>query len=363
MNRFVRTGAAALLAALGACGFSTHAAAKTIYHLTDLGTLFNGDSEGYGVNASGQVTGGSNTFSNGYDAFLYSGGAMTDLGTLGGSSSAGYGINNAGEVTGYASLSGNSPNHAFLYSGGAMTDLGTLGGSFSAGYGINNASQVTGISYLTGDATAHAFINTGGVMTDLGALGGDFSQGNGINSLGQVTGIFDALGNTTNHAFVDTGGVMYDLNNLLDASSAGWVLHDAQSINDSGQITGYGNFGGLQHAYLLTPTIAVAPRGKFSIDDLLRPGAVGAHAAFETGPPQPQRVGLTHRSASMHRKQEADRPMDRLPFTPPHSTNNPFIPISRHTLILRRTKALLQSPNRSLSQTRIRSPPQPLPNG
>ena len=47
-------------------------------------------------------------------------------------------------------------------------------------------------------------------------------------------------------------GGMKDLNNLIPPNS-GWVLVLANSINNSGQITGYGTINGENHAFLLTP--------------------------------------------------------------------------------------------------------------
>ena len=50
------------------------------------------------------------------------------------------------------------------------------------------------------------------------------------------------------------GGALTDLNNRLDNSSTGWILAQAQAINDSGWIVGYGfNPHGQQDAFLLTP--------------------------------------------------------------------------------------------------------------
>jgi probable HAF family extracellular repeat protein len=65
-------------------------------------------------------------------------------------------------------------------------------------------------------------------------------------------------GSTTPHAFVYSGSTMTDLNALIDPSS-GWTLQEARSINDSGQIAGFGYHknqgrpGGTIHAFLLTP--------------------------------------------------------------------------------------------------------------
>src|SRR5947207_13764045 len=62
--------------------------------------------------------------------------SFSGLGTLGGSYSIGYGVNATGQVTGYSATSGGL-GHAFLYSGSSMQDLGTLGGTSSQGNGIN----------------------------------------------------------------------------------------------------------------------------------------------------------------------------------------------------------------------------------
>jgi probable HAF family extracellular repeat protein len=83
---------------------------------------------------------------------------MTDLGTLGGTYSDGWGINASGQVTGFSSTTGEASWHAFLYFSGIMTDLGTLGGTYSDGKGINALGQVVGTSNISGDADYHAFL-------------------------------------------------------------------------------------------------------------------------------------------------------------------------------------------------------------
>lgn len=45
---------------------------------------------------------------------------------------------------------------------------------------------------------------------------------------------------------------MIDLNSLIAVGSP-WTLYEADGINDAGQITGIGNIGGHNHAFLLTP--------------------------------------------------------------------------------------------------------------
>src|ERR1022692_4516439 len=82
---------------------------------------------------------------------------VTDLGTLGGGASTGYGINASGQVTGEA-----VPAGGFLYTpGSGMTDIGTIGGGSSTGYAINASGQVTGVA-VTANGTLHAFLYTPG---------------------------------------------------------------------------------------------------------------------------------------------------------------------------------------------------------
>jgi probable HAF family extracellular repeat protein len=92
-------------------------------------------------------------------------------------------------------------------------------------------------------------------MTDLGTLGGtnSSSYAYGINNNGQVVGRSSTTSNAYGEAFLYSGGKMTDLNNLIPANP-GWTLTQANAINDSGQIVGFGfNPSGQTHAFLLTP--------------------------------------------------------------------------------------------------------------
>jgi probable HAF family extracellular repeat protein len=225
--------------ALLAIGIPPLAAGATpTYTATALPNTIGGTkSWGYGINASGQVTGKADIAGDGAThAFLYSGGTMTDLGTLGGSSSSGSAINDNGQVTGGSYLAGDVATHAFLYSGGSMTDLGTLGGRNSGGYGINAGGEVTGRADMVGNQSSHAFIYSNGIMTDLGTLGAyEFasSTGTAINASGQVTGWTCMCGHAPSYrAFLYSGGTMTDLGTLGGANSWGW------GINARGQVTG-----------------------------------------------------------------------------------------------------------------------------
>src|SRR5205814_8120026 len=80
----------------------------------------------------------------------------------------------------------------------------------------------------------------------------------GINDVREVVGSSFLTGNTDFHAFLYSGGKMFDLNNALPKNS-GWVLYSANSINDAGQVVGWGIFHGQQRAFELSPTSALGP--------------------------------------------------------------------------------------------------------
>jgi probable HAF family extracellular repeat protein len=214
-------------------------------------------SVGFGINASGQITGESVSDPNvDFHAFVYDG-TMHDIGTLGGQTSSGRGINASGQITGNSTLMPNSSLlHAFLYDG-TMHDIGTRGGTSSEGNGINDNGRITG-SASTASGVVHASIYDG-TMRDIGSLGGNFSEGFAINSSGQIVGDSNVTNNNSlYHAFVyDSLQGMRDLNSLIDPllinQFMGWDLEAAYGINDRAQITGYGMFRGNPTAFLLTP--------------------------------------------------------------------------------------------------------------
>jgi probable HAF family extracellular repeat protein len=93
-------------------------------------------------------------------------------------------------------------------------------------------------------------------MQDLGTLpGGLYSEGYGINNMGQVVGSSGIPVIQGTHAFIFDAGLMKDLNTMVDpaGSSKEWNLFSAYSINDVGQIAGWGTFNGNNHGFLLIP--------------------------------------------------------------------------------------------------------------
>ena len=229
--------------------------------MEDLGTLGGPDSIAYAANDNGQVAGASFTNSipnptTGYptlDPFLWEDGKMIDLGTLGGTSCLTSALNQRGQVVGASNLAGDNSQHPFLWDPKkGLIDLGTFGGSNGSAQWVNDAGEVVGLANLPGDTGHDAFLWKNGVITDLGNLG-KTSSAEGINSSGQIVG-GSRVNSTTVSAFLwENGGPMVDLNSLVPPGSA-LILTEAWSINDRGEIAGWGKLAnGDVHVVLLIP--------------------------------------------------------------------------------------------------------------
>ena len=180
-----------------------------------------------------------------------------------------FGINDKGQTIGSSGLCSNTAvppfangpqaAHAVLWEkDGTPVELGGLvtGGTINIAASINNLGEVDGGSQSS-DGYPHAFLWTKRAgMKDLGTLPGDFfSSGtccHTINDNGQVVGFSFPGPLGSGRAFLWQNGVMTDLNTLIPKDSP-WYLLDAESINDAGQIVGYGTINGNVHAFIATP--------------------------------------------------------------------------------------------------------------
>jgi probable HAF family extracellular repeat protein len=277
--------------------------------MKNLGTMSGGNvSAAQGINDSGEVVGYSNIKgqpATSFYAFRWSAATgMVNLGTLpGGSSSAAFQVNSAGVIAGDsftgsgtvaatswidskiknlgalpksiftaalainddADLVGESvfaysptfKSHAFFWNGSKLEDLGTLSGGVTS---VANAINTTGVtvgqsdgSHTSGHWHAVLWAASSHKIQDLGVIaGGTYSIAFAINDSTTVVGYGNIFDNAA-HAMIwtDKAG-MQDLNALIPANS-GWVLINANSINNVGQIVGYGVKSGHNHAFLLTP--------------------------------------------------------------------------------------------------------------
>ncbi len=236
--------------------------------MQDLGVLGvpnNRYSEAYAINNKGQIVGNLRTSNNSYYYFLWDKVTgmqnLSDFGDLGSLNDHSSLLNNKGQIVGSLTKS-NDNLRAFLWdSTTGMQELGVLGTrtdglSASVGNGINDNSQVVGASTTNNSDEGHACLWDSTTETqDLGVLGtfdGEtFSEAYDINNKGQVVGI-STSSKGKYRPFLWENGLMSDLNNLIDPDS-GWVLYEANAINDLGQIVGSGAFNGQGRAFLLTP--------------------------------------------------------------------------------------------------------------
>jgi len=85
-----------------------------------------------------------------------------------------------------------------------------------------------------------------------------YTAGRGINNHGQIVGCrrggitFQDAGGRV-HALTWRAGQKVKLNDCIPTGS-GWYLEQATGINDRGQIVGFGDHHGTEHAFLLTPS-------------------------------------------------------------------------------------------------------------
>lgn len=144
----------------------------------------------------------------------------------------------------------------------------------SAAAALNDSGLVTGW-YRPAGKNFRGFVWNGHRSVDLGSLGGDVLP-NDINNRGEVVGAAEVHGTLRydggfrfdfwrglrfdwpHRAFLWRNGRMLDLNALIPPNS-GWLLEEANAINDAGQIAGTGTCNGQKRGFLLTPIAAGRP--------------------------------------------------------------------------------------------------------
>ncbi|HTK32325.1 MAG TPA: FlgD immunoglobulin-like domain containing protein [Candidatus Saccharimonadaceae bacterium] len=224
--------------------------------LEDLGTLGTAPVDAWAISDDDRVV-GSYELDNHERAYVWQNGTMTDLGTLGGTDSRAYDINVNGDICGFARPLDNSQIHACLWQGGVPTDLGTLGGWASQAYDLNDYGKVVGWTMEVPNQISHGFVWTNGTLVDLGSLGGEYSAAFAVNNRGEVVGASTDASEQQRAVYCVGGPPWIDLNALIDPN-AGWLLLNANDINEQGQIVGVGLYYGEEHAYLLTPLPALS---------------------------------------------------------------------------------------------------------
>jgi len=233
------------------------ASAQALYRMTQIdppsAQNSDGNTYGYDMNGSGQITGGWTNAATGYGRCFFwgnNGAPAKDLGTLGGSYCNPNGINASGQIAGDADLA-SGVSRAFLWrnDGTAIVGLGSIATiRFSdLGYALNDAGEVTGIAAVP-LRKSHAFLwkNDGTPMLDLGTLpSGEHpsAAGNAINGGGQVTGVSTGPGYYRvgpNHYVQEVHAFLWTstATGLQDLGTLGGSYSDGLAINDAGDIAG-----------------------------------------------------------------------------------------------------------------------------
>jgi probable HAF family extracellular repeat protein len=130
-----------------------------------------------------------------------------------------------------------------------LTDLGVPNGTAPSLVAFNQFGWASGYGEFYPPLRVEAFLFRGGTTTLLGNLGSSGSYGNGLNDLGDVVGMSNSR---SYRAFLWREGIIYDLNSCIPTNS-GWVLVEANGINNASQIVGHGMLNGSHRAFLLDP--------------------------------------------------------------------------------------------------------------
>lgn len=154
-----------------------------------------------------------------------------------------YALNDRGLIVGMSDLK------PALWDQGRIIPLGTFGGARGQANGVNERNQVVGFS---ADATGapHAFLWEDGAMMAL-TTDEPYTVALSINGRGQIVGAAGA-GHPSGDAVLWHRGQRVMLADTIAADS-GWILIEADCINDRGQIAGLGLLNGKPRVFLLTP--------------------------------------------------------------------------------------------------------------
>lgn len=218
------------------------------------------NSEAFAINNAGNVVGWSFNSSGQSHATLWSGSNIIDLDSVSGySESEAYGINANNQIVGLSMNGANRTATLWSYDGSnvSVSNLGS-----GEAYAINDSGTIVGVS---GDS---AVFWSGGSINTLSSLGGSFSNAYDINNAGLI------VGNSTDtsgdyHGVLWSSGNILDLTSLLDQPliDAGWLITDAFSINENGNILAYAEDaqGNEKTVLLFTASAAAVPETSTSL--------------------------------------------------------------------------------------------------
>ena len=234
------------------------ARAQAGFTVVDLGPVGSGQSGGAtGINASGATSGFASGSGGVYQAASSAAGAgfraINTSPLPGVSGSVADAINGAGDVAGTFYDTNDRLYHAFKTTNGQAVDLGTFTsgqfrGADTFGAGISGSGEVVGTARLFGGSqVVFRSAGPGQISTILLPNSSSVGQAAGVNDAGTIVGSYlNAQG--VSRVFAATGNQAVDV--LAQYPTRGFGLNTyGSAINDKGDITGYGDFGGQSHAF------------------------------------------------------------------------------------------------------------------
>jgi probable HAF family extracellular repeat protein len=165
------------------------------------------------------------------------------------------------------------PSAAFLWENGQVRSISPPPSWSSGGIALNEQGEVLGRMSLYPEAdeiltssteeltkiqnamrhSHHTFLWRNGKTQDLGEMGTEPQVATtAFNNADDIVGYVRLADNTGFRAFLWRNGIRHMLTDLISPAD-GWILSEAQGINNHGQIIGVGLHHGQRHAYLLTP--------------------------------------------------------------------------------------------------------------
>jgi len=149
--------------------------------------------------------------------------------------SSGAAINNQNEVVGSIEIDGSQK--AFRWDLSIALDspviLPSIGGNYSIASDINDNQLIVGAA-STENNEVHAVSWKNDEVLQLGTLGGQKSIARSVNNQDTIVG-YSETEFKDKHAFIYMDNQMFDLNDFV-VSPSGWMLVDAYSVNNNGQI-------------------------------------------------------------------------------------------------------------------------------
>ncbi|MGO8927794.1 MAG: hypothetical protein ACLQU3_13005 [Limisphaerales bacterium] len=167
-------------------------------------------------------------------------------------------INDLGQIAGWCGPDANGDYVAALWQNEDAVPFylaKVTGGGWGDPISINNRGQVVGTILPDSGQNWLPALWQDGSLIELGVFDTDpYAVAFQINNQGQIVGFSgqSLTDVTTAHPLLWENGKMIDLQTQILADS-GWLLEQAGSINDRGQIAAFGWHNGQLHACLLTP--------------------------------------------------------------------------------------------------------------